>query len=70
MINNARAESDAMSGRSGDGKVLPSTERNEYDHDAKRDSVPLSDGEASNYDDVDMDGMHRRTSSHLKRGSI
>lgn len=70
MINNARAESDAMSGRSSDGKVLPSTERNEYDHDAKRDSVPLSDGEASNYDDVDMDGMHRRTSSHLKRGSI
>ncbi|KAK8113672.1 uncharacterized protein PG998_001838 [Apiospora kogelbergensis] len=71
MINNARAESDAMSGRGGDGKVLPSTERADYDHGAKRNSVPLSDGEASNFDDVELDGMtRRRGSSHFKRGSI
>ncbi|KAK8082503.1 hypothetical protein PG996_001284 [Apiospora saccharicola] len=71
MINNARAESDAMSGRGGDGKVLPSTERADYDHSAKRNSVPLSEGEASNFDDVELDGMtRRRGSSHFKRGSI
>lgn len=71
MINNARAESDAMSGRGGDGKVLPSTERADYDRNAKRNSVPLSEGEASNFDDVELDGMtRRRGSSHFKRGSI
>ncbi|KAI0128436.1 homeobox domain-containing protein [Xylariales sp. AK1849] len=70
MINNARAESDAMTGRGGDGKVLPSTERSEYERDMKRPSVSLSDGEASNFDDVDMDTITRRRSSNMERGSV
>ncbi|KAL1866223.1 homeodomain superfamily [Diaporthe australafricana] len=67
MINNARAESDAMSsGRSQDGKVLPSTERGDYDVDGKhRNSPTISDGGDSAYDD-DLDA--RRQPSHLKRG--
>ncbi|KAK7727649.1 homeodomain superfamily [Cytospora paraplurivora] len=66
MINNARAESDAMSsGRSQDGKVLPSTER-DYEADGKdRHSPTISDGGDSTYDD-DLDA--RRRSAQLKRG--
>jgi hypothetical protein len=65
MINNARAESDAASGRAADGKaVLPSTERAE-DDGYKRASIPLSDRGASPYDD--FDGIKRRDT---ERGSI
>lgn len=70
MISNARAETDAMSGRGGDSKVLPSTERIDYDNDGKRASVPLSDGDGSAFDDVDMDTLNRQRTSHIKRGSI
>ncbi|ORY69852.1 homeobox domain-containing protein [Pseudomassariella vexata] len=73
MINNARAESDAMTGRGDSAKVLPSTERLDYEqhHDNKRrDSVPLSDGDASHYDEVDIDALSRRRASNMKRGSI
>ncbi|GKT95578.1 homeobox domain-containing protein [Colletotrichum tofieldiae] len=66
MISNARAESDAMSSRSGESKILPSTERGEYD-DGKRSSVPLSDGEAF---DEDLDSLKHRRSAHIKRGSV
>ncbi|TDZ71766.1 Homeobox protein PKNOX1 [Colletotrichum trifolii] len=66
MISNARAESDAMSSRSGESKILPSTERADYD-DGKRSSVPLSDGEAF---DEDLESMKQRRSAHIKRGSI
>lgn len=69
MINNARAESGAMTGRNGDSKVLPSTESATYDQEGKRASVPLSDGEGSNFDDVDMDALSRQRAA-MKRGSI
>lgn len=66
MINNARAESDAMSsGRSQDGKVLPSTER-DYDADGKnRHSPTISDGGDSAFDD-DLDA--RRRPAQINRG--
>jgi hypothetical protein len=70
MINNARAEADAMTSRGSDGKVLPSTERADYDHHGKRSSVPLSEGEGCNYEDVDMDALSRHRAVNLKRGSI
>jgi hypothetical protein len=70
MVNNARAESEAMANRGADGKVLPSTERSEYEHEGKRASVPLSDGEGNAYDEVDMDALSRRRSANMKRGSI
>ncbi|KAI0481214.1 hypothetical protein GGR56DRAFT_310209 [Xylariaceae sp. FL0804] len=66
MMSNARAESDAMSRRGVDGKVLPSTERGDYDHEGK----PLSDGEGSAYDDVEYETRHRVTGMHRDRGSI
>jgi len=70
MINNARAESDAMSGgRNGDGKVLRSTERGDYDTAGKRDSAPLSDGEGSAYDD-DLETLKRRHTANMSRGSV
>ncbi|KAI1501224.1 hypothetical protein F5X99DRAFT_205295 [Biscogniauxia marginata] len=65
MISNARAESDAMTGRGGDSKAQPSTEQLEYDHESK-----LSDGEGTNYDDVDLEPVKRRTAASIKRGSI
>lgn len=68
MINNARAESDAMSARGVDGKVLSSTERNDYDLSSKRGS-PLSDGEASPFDD-DIEAIKRRQAASLNRGSL
>ncbi|KAI1854718.1 hypothetical protein JX266_000836 [Neoarthrinium moseri] len=70
LINNATAESNAMAGRSSNGKVLPSTERVDFEHDSKRSSVPLSDGDGSNFDDVDMDMLSRRRSANMKRGSV
>ncbi|KAH8673957.1 hypothetical protein BX600DRAFT_433561 [Xylariales sp. PMI_506] len=69
MINNARAESDAMNNRGTEGTALTSTERIDYRHDSKRGSVPLSDGGSSNYDDADLDTIARRTTD-MKRGSI
>ncbi|KAI1213051.1 uncharacterized protein F4807DRAFT_309766 [Annulohypoxylon truncatum] len=60
MINNARAESDAMTVRNSDGKLLPSTERADYDPDCK----PLSDC------DVELESMKRRRINNVNRGSI
>lgn len=60
MINNARAESDAMTVRGGDGKLLPSTERPDYEPDTK----PLSDC------DVELESMKRRRINNVNRGSI
>ncbi|KAH8895002.1 hypothetical protein GQ53DRAFT_73409 [Thozetella sp. PMI_491] len=68
MINNARAESDAMANRNADGKVLPSTERVEFD-DGKRSSVPLSDREGSAFED-DLESLKRRHTAGMKRGSV
>lgn len=75
MINNARAESDAMSsGRGVDGsKVLPSTERAEYDDlNLKRDGIiALSDGEASSaHFDDNLESLKRRRAASMKRGSV
>jgi hypothetical protein len=67
MINNARAESDAITARTGEGKVLPTTER--IDYADKGSSVPLSDGEGSAFDE-DMDALKLRRGAHVKRGSI
>ncbi len=70
MINNARAESGAMStARSVDSNVLSSTERGEYDMDGKRDSIPLSDGEGSAFDD-DLESFKRRHTANMSRGSV
>lgn len=69
MINNARAESDAMSsGRSTDGKGLPHSERGEYEMDGKsRNSPTISDGGDSAFDD---DVESRRRSANIQRGSV
>ncbi|KAI0382902.1 hypothetical protein F5Y04DRAFT_35031 [Hypomontagnella monticulosa] len=66
MISNARAESEAMTVRGGDGKPIPSTERADYD----RDSQPLSDGEGSPFRDVEMESMKRRRVTGMDRDSI
>ncbi|KAI0840555.1 hypothetical protein F5Y06DRAFT_243071 [Hypoxylon sp. FL0890] len=66
MINNARAESDAMTVRGGDGKLIPSTERTDYDSDGK----PLSDGEGSPFRDVELESIKRRRVTDINRGSI
>ncbi|KAI1335105.1 hypothetical protein F5Y15DRAFT_256439 [Xylariaceae sp. FL0016] len=66
FIKDARTESDATSVRGVGRKVLPSTERIEYDPEGKQ----LSDGETSNYDDVDYEAMNRHRSVTMKRGSI
>ncbi|KAK0710921.1 homeobox KN domain-containing protein [Lasiosphaeris hirsuta] len=68
MINNARAEANAMTARSADGKVLSSTERGDYDMDGKRDS-PLSDGEGSAFDD-DIESLKHRHAANMGRGSV
>ncbi|KAF3770237.1 Homeodomain-like protein [Cryphonectria parasitica EP155] len=65
MLNNARAESDAMTSRTTDGKLLTSTERGDYDDSKPRQSPTTSDGGDSPFDD-DMEA--RRRSQHLKRG--
>ncbi|KAK9442715.1 Homeobox protein PKNOX2 [Metarhizium brunneum] len=63
MINNARAESDAMNGRpsgsSGDGTVLASTEQSSDFAGKRDDGLPLSDGEGGGYDD-DVNKLHCR----------
>lgn len=73
MINNARAESDAMNSRSsagnGDGTVLASTEQ-PTGYGIKRDEgLPLSDGEGGSFDD-DANDLRRPTRAHLERGSV
>ncbi|KAJ1337669.1 homeobox protein TGIF1 [Microdochium nivale] len=65
MISNARAESDAMSSRDNDDRILPSTERDHYG--AKRSVGHLSDGEGSLYDE---ELSHHTRPSHTQRGSI
>lgn len=65
MINNAHAESAAMSSRGSDGKVIPSTERGDYDDNKSRRSPATSDGGDSAYDD-DMEA--RRRAQHMQRG--
>ncbi|KAI1144027.1 hypothetical protein F5Y05DRAFT_363422 [Hypoxylon sp. FL0543] len=66
MINNARAESDAMTVRGGESKLLPSTERTDYESDSK----PLSDGESSPFRDVELETIKRRRVTNINRGSI
>ncbi|KAK3940530.1 hypothetical protein QBC46DRAFT_364062 [Diplogelasinospora grovesii] len=70
LKNNARAESDAMASalRGADGKVLSSTERDEYDVDGKR-RGSLSDGDGSSYDD-DYESLRRRPTADIGRGSV
>jgi hypothetical protein len=71
MINNARAETDAI--RNPEGKSIDGLSSREqmdgYGRDMiKRDS-PLSDGgSGSGYDDVEE--LHQRRESAMKRGSI
>lgn len=65
MINNAHAERDAMSSRGTDGKVLPSTERGDYEDVKNRRSPATSDGGDSTFDD-ELDP--RRRPHSLKRG--
>ena len=67
MINNARVESDAMSGRGADGKVLPSTER--PDLRGKREGLALSDGEGGNYDE-DIESLKQHREPTITRGSV
>ncbi|CAM1502898.1 Fc.00g076740.m01.CDS01 [Cosmosporella sp. VM-42] len=69
MINNARAESDAMTGArsSGDLKVLVSTERGEFEH-GKRETGPLSDGEGAAYED--LENLHQHRTTNMSRGSV
>jgi hypothetical protein len=70
MINNARAESDARSARSGD--VVQGESTSDYGDDGeKRSSVPLGDseGEASYDDEYDL-RSRRAMQSMGKRESI
>lgn len=69
MINNARAETDAMTGiRSGDIKVLVTTERGDYDQGKREVAGPLSDSEGAAYDE-DMEYNQRRP-NNMNRGSV
>jgi hypothetical protein len=68
MINNARAESEATSRNNSETKILPSTERIEFDA-SKGDALPLSDGEGSAFDE-DLESLKQRRAANLKRGSI
>ena len=67
MISNARVESDAISGRGADGKILPTTER--VDMHAKREGLTLSDGEGPVYDD-ELESMKRHRGPAINRGSV
>ncbi|KAI1752315.1 homeobox KN domain-containing protein [Xylaria castorea] len=60
MINNARAEADAMKGRSGDGKCLSASERNDHDRGGTEGSV---------YEGLEIKPDRHRTLS-LKRTSV
>jgi hypothetical protein len=67
MISNARVESDAISGRGADGKILPTTER--VDLHAKREGLTLSDGEGGVYDD-ELESLKRHRGPAINRGSV
>ncbi|KAI1661951.1 hypothetical protein F4813DRAFT_177904 [Daldinia decipiens] len=66
MINNARAEADAMTVRSADSGLIPSTERADYDTDGRL----LSDEEPGATGDVELESIKRRRTTGNKRGSI
>lgn len=72
MINNARAESDAMTGARGGGdmKILATTERGDFEHGKREPVGPLSDGEGATYDE-DLETLsQRRTGNAMGRGSV
>ncbi|KAH8686772.1 hypothetical protein BGZ61DRAFT_354878 [Ilyonectria robusta] len=71
MINNARAESDAMTGaRGGDIKVLATTERGDFDHSKREPAAgPLSDGEGATYDE-DLEVIKQHRGANMSRGSV
>lgn len=70
MINNARAESDAIAaGRSAEGKVLPSTEAAEFESRRKGGSGSLSEREGSPFED-DIESVEQRRDDTMKRGSV
>ncbi|SPJ72865.1 uncharacterized protein FTOL_02594 [Fusarium torulosum] len=70
MINNARAETDAMTGaRGGDMKVLATTERGDYDHSKREPVGPLSDGEGATYDE-ELEALSQRRPGTMGRGSV
>ncbi|KAG5913603.1 hypothetical protein E4U53_004829 [Claviceps sorghi] len=74
MINNARAESDAMTTRShginhGHGTVLKSTEHTGEHGGRRDDGFPLSDSEGGAYED-DIHTLHQRRGGNLERESI
>ncbi|WQF90352.1 Putative Homeobox domain-containing protein [Colletotrichum destructivum] len=64
-ISNTRAQL-TMSNRSGESRILPSTERGEFD-DGKRFSVPLSETDVF---DEDLDSLKHQSSAQIKRGSV
>ncbi|KAI0847789.1 hypothetical protein F5Y00DRAFT_110676 [Daldinia vernicosa] len=66
MINNARAEADAMTVRGAENNLIPSTERADYDTDGRL----LSDEEAGATRDVEIECIKRRRVNGSKRGSI
>lgn len=71
MINNARAESDAMTGaRGGDIKVIATTERGDFDHSKREPATgPLSDGEGATYDE-DLEVIKQHRGANMSRGSV
>ncbi|KAK2592528.1 homeodomain super [Conoideocrella luteorostrata] len=69
MINNARAESDAMNGRSCDGSVLASTEHGSEYGGKRDDGLPLSDSEGGVYDD-DLNSIRQRRGGQFERESV
>ncbi|PTD03519.1 hypothetical protein FCULG_00000852 [Fusarium culmorum] len=70
MINNARAETDAMSSaRGGDMKVLATTERGDFDHGKREPVGPLSDGEGATYDE-ELEALSQRRPGTMGRGSV
>lgn len=70
MINNARAESDAMTGvRSSDMKVLATTERGDYEHGKRQPAGPLSDGDGAVYEE-DLEAIQRHRVTNMNRGSV
>ncbi|KAM5345467.1 hypothetical protein ACJ41O_011329 [Fusarium nematophilum] len=70
MINNARAESDAMTGaRGSDMKILATTERGDFEHGKREPAGPLSDGEGATYEE-DLETLGQRRTSNMGRGSV
>ncbi|KAF4978975.1 hypothetical protein FZEAL_4737 [Fusarium zealandicum] len=70
MINNARVESDAMTGaRGGDMKILATTERGDFEHGKREPAGPLSDGEGATYDE-DLEALSQRRTGNMGRGSV